>query len=209
MHFILGVKPGDHEFLFQHVQTAFEREQVTVFSWQDAKEPGVTFEIAFLHDVPLNASRQDLRMNFLQYAEYGSDGHRRKFFTWVTDLPITRDNARHLVRGGRCRWKIENETFNTLKNQGYQFEHNFGHGEQHLSEVLALLMMLAFLIDQVQQHCCPLFRAVWEKFGTKRALWDRMRCHFVILVFSSWKQLYEVMLHDLGKEIPLPTLNTS
>ena len=33
-----------------------------------------------------------------------------------TDLTITRDNARHLVRGGRARWKIENETFNTMKN---------------------------------------------------------------------------------------------
>jgi hypothetical protein len=30
------------------------------------------------------------------------------------------------MSGGRARWKIENETFNTLKNQGYQFEHNFG-----------------------------------------------------------------------------------
>ena len=30
------------------------------------------------------------------------------------------------MRAGRCRWKIENETFNTLKNQGYNFEHNYG-----------------------------------------------------------------------------------
>jgi len=52
------------------------------------------------------------------------------------------------MRAGRARWKIENEAFNTLKNQGYQFEHNFGHGQQQLSVVLALLMMLAFLVDQ-------------------------------------------------------------
>ena len=31
------------------------------------------------------------------------------------------------------RWKIENETFNTLKNQGYHAEHNFGHGNQYLA----------------------------------------------------------------------------
>ena len=209
MHFILGVKPGDHEFLFQHVAAAFERDEVTDFSWQDPKEPGVTCEIAFLHDVPLNASRQDLRVNFLQYAEYGPDGHRRKFFTWVTDLEITRGNALHLVRGGRCRWKIENETFNTLKNQGYQFEHNFGHGKQHLSVVLALLMMLSFLIDQVQQHCCRLFRATWEKVGSKRALWEKMRSHFSIFIFTSWKQLFEVILHDLAKNLPPPQPDTS
>lgn len=209
MHFILGVKPGDHKFLFDYVEGAFERNEVTVFSWQDPKEPGVTCEIAFVHDVPLSDSRQDLRLNFLQYAEYGADGHRRKFFTWVTDLAITRQNARHLVRGGRCRWKVENETFNTLKNQGYQFEHNFGHGKQNLSVVMALLMMLAFLIDQVQQHCCPLFRATWEKAGSKRALWEKIRAHFSILMFTSWRHLFEVILHDLAKDLPAPTLDTS
>ena len=60
------------------------------------------------------------------------------------------------MRAGRARWKIENETFNTLKNQDYCFEHNFGHGEKNLSTVFAFLMMLAFLIDQIQQRCCKL-----------------------------------------------------
>ena len=64
--------------------------------------------------------------------------------------------------------EIENETFNTLKNQGYNFEHNYGHGEQHLSVVFAMLMMLAFLVDQAQQLCCALFQAVWAKLGSKR-----------------------------------------
>jgi hypothetical protein len=54
------------------------------------------------------------------------------------------------MRGGRARWKIENETFNTLKNQGYEFEHNYGHGYKNLSVNLAFLMMLAFLVDQAQ-----------------------------------------------------------
>ncbi len=53
---------------------------------------------------------------------------------------------------------MENETFNTLKNQGYNFAHNYGHGEQNLSVVFAVVMMLAFLVDQTQQLCCALFR---------------------------------------------------
>ena len=117
--------------------------------------------------MPLNESNQDLQVNWLQYGEYGPDGEERTW-TWVTDLEISRQNARWLVKGGRCRWKIENETFNTLKNQGYHFEHNYGHGEKNLSVVFAMLMMLAFLVDQVQQLCCPLFQAVgrkWEASG--------------------------------------------
>jgi hypothetical protein len=60
------------------------------------------------------------------------------------------------MHGACARWKIENETFNTLKNQGYDFGHNYGLGKQHLIEVFVCLVMLAFLIDQIQQLCCLL-----------------------------------------------------
>ncbi|MGZ3790691.1 MAG: hypothetical protein ACXVCQ_19365, partial [Bacteriovorax sp.] len=83
-----------------------------------------------------------------------------------------------IMRGGRARWRIENETFNTLKNQGYHFEHNFGHGDKNLSVVFAILMMLAFLVDQVQQIASRLFNAVWEKLGTKRSVWENIKILF-------------------------------
>ena len=204
MHFLLGAKPGDHPFLFEQVLAAFEAGTVTTISWT---EGNVLCEISFLNDVPLNDSNQDVRVSFLQYGEYGPNGEERKW-TWITDLPISRQNARLLVQGGRCRWKIENETFNTLKNQGYHFEHNYGHGEKNLSVVFVMLMMLAFLVDQVQQLCCPLFRAVWEKVGSKRALWERLRSHFWHFVFQSIRHLYEVILYDLAKNLRAPTLNT-
>jgi hypothetical protein len=80
--------------------------------------------------------------------------------------------------GGRARWKVENEMFNTLKNQSYQFEHNFGHGYKHLSHVFGLLMFLAFLIDQVQQRCCGLFQAALAKMKRKLYFWNRLRAVF-------------------------------
>jgi hypothetical protein len=89
-------------------------------------------------------------------------------FSWVTDLRVSQRNVYQLMRGGRTQWKIENETFNMLQNQGYNFEHNYGHGEQHLSVVFAMLMVLAFYVDQAQQLCCALFQAVWAKLGSKR-----------------------------------------
>lgn len=204
MHFLLGVKPDDHEHLFDEVLQAFEDDRVTTISWRDPRRPGVLHEISFVHDLPLNKSNPDLRVNFLQYTEYGPDGERLKHFTWVTDLTITEDNARHLVRGGRARWKVENETFNTLKNQGYHFEHNFGHGEQNLSVVFMMLMMLAFLVDQTQERCCPLFQAVHRKLGSRRSLWDHVRSHFRHFRFASMQHLYEVVLNDRARELPLP-----
>jgi hypothetical protein len=113
------------------------------------------------------------------------------------------------MRGGRARWRIENETFNTLKNQGYHFEHNFGHGYQHLSVVFAVLMMLAFLVDQVQQLCGPLFQAVRAKLGSKRRLWERMRALVYDYELDSMRQLFEALFYDLKKTAPYVALDSS
>ena len=204
MHFIFGAKPGDHPFLVDRVIAAWDADQVTTFCWTEGE---VSCELNFINGMPLNDSNQDLQVNWLQYSEHGPNGEGQQW-TWVTDLKISRQNARWLVKGGRCRWKIENETFNTLKNQGYHLEHNYGHGEKNLSVVFAMLMMLAFLVDQVQQLCCPLFQAAWKKLGSKRALWDNLRSHFRHFIFQSMQHLYQVMLYDLAKKLPAPTLNT-
>ena len=60
----------------------------------------------------------------------GETTYRNSF---VTDLPVGPDPVVELAACGRARWKIENETFNVLKNQGYNLEHSFGHGKQNLS----------------------------------------------------------------------------
>ena len=74
-----------------------------------------------------------------------------------------------------------------------------------LSVVLAMLMMLAFLVDQTQELCCPLFQSVHKKLGSRRAVWDHLRSHFRHFQFRSMQHLYEVMLWDLAKELPAPT----
>lgn len=206
MHFILGVKPGDHAFLFEQVEEARRQGRSPKLSRKAGKN---TADVSWVYSVPLNESNPDLRVDFLEYNEYNPDGKRVKHFTWITDMHVNLRNAWLFARGGRARWRIENETFNTLKNQGYQYEHNFGHGQKNLSVVFAMLMMLAFLVDQTQQLCCPLFGAVWQKLGSKRALWDNLRSHFRHFRIESMRQLYEAILYDLGKEVPLPTPDTS
>jgi hypothetical protein len=188
LRFILGVKAGDHKYLFTHVAQAESEGRTTEFELQ---EGGITHRFRFLNDVPLNESNADVRVNFLEYWEI-KDGKTRHF-SWVTDFTIHRHSAYALMRGGRARWKIENETFNTLKNQGYHFEHNFGHGKNHLSVVFAMLMMLAFAIDQAQQMSCQLFQAAWEKMGSKRRLWERMRSVFHELPVDSMADIWRMI----------------
>jgi hypothetical protein len=190
LRFILGVKPGDHPFLFDYVEQAQQRGETTAYECQ---VKGVIHRFRFSNDLPLNASHQAVRVNFVEYWEI--DGEQCQHFTWITDLRVTKINVFEMMRGGRARWKIENETFNTLKNQGYHFEHNYGHGQQHLSVVLALLMMLAFLIDQTQQLACALFQAVLKKEGSKKRLWEHLRALFYALEFASMADIFQALLY--------------
>jgi hypothetical protein len=206
LRYLLGVKEGDHAYLFKQVQAAEHAGRVTYYERHD-RAAGVVHRFRFVNDVPLNAANTGVRVNFIEYWEKGAA--KVQHFSWVTDLRVSKRNVYHLMRGGRARWKIENETFNTLKNQGYNFEHNYGHGEQHLSVVFALLMMLAFLVDQAQQLCCALFQAVWAKLGSKRRLWERMRALFYDYAFTSMRQLFEALLYGFKKSSPLVTLDSS
>lgn len=162
---------------------------------------------SFSNQVPLNESNQDLLIDFIEYQEISPD--KIKHFSWVTDFEVTTENAYMIMRGGRTRWKIENETFNTLKNQGYHFEHNHGPGKNNLSLVFAMLMMLAFQVDRTQRLSCLLFRAVWDKTGSKRALWERMRSLFKEFAFESMQMLYEAILYGVKFQPPIILYDTS
>jgi Transposase DDE domain len=205
-HYILGVKAGDHPFLFKQVAAAEQTGRVTYYD-RDAPEAGIHHRFRFVKDVSLNESNADLRVNFLECWE--TVNGQVQHCSWVTDLRVNKGTVYQIMRGGRARWRIENETFNTLKNQGYHFEHNYGHGYQHLSVVFAVLMMLAFLVDQVQQRCCPLFQAVWAKLGSKRRLWERMRALFYDYALASMRHLFEALLYGWKKTAPILALDSS
>jgi hypothetical protein len=191
-HFILGVKENDHKYLFSCVDAALESGEAVEHDLPDQKDPTVSHFFRFTNGVPLNESNKDLLVNVLEYWEEG--GKKPQHFCWVTDFTITRDNVYDIMRGGRARWKIENETFNTLKNQGYHLEHNFGLGEKYLSLTFFSLMMLAFLVDQLQELSCALYREVRKKMGSKRDLFETIRGGFRLIVVRSMEMLYRLIL---------------
>jgi hypothetical protein len=206
LHSSLGVKEGDHASLFQQVQAAEHAGRVTSYERHD-RAAGLVHRCRFLHDVPLNASNVEVRVNCIEYWELGQA--KVQHLSWITDLRVTTRHVFHLMRGGRARWKIENATCNTLKNQGYHFEPNYGHGEQQLSVVFAMLMLLAFLVDQAQQRCWAWFRAVWLKLGSKRRLWERMRALFYPYAWMSMRQRFEALLYGFKRSSPLVPMDSS
>ena len=116
--------------------------------------------------------------------------------------PVLREAEAEMPRS------THHETFNTLKNQGYNFEHNYGHGYKNLSTVFAMLMFLAFLIDQSEQMCCGLFQAALKELNSKKSrLWRRIREFFTTYIISSWEILYKAIAAGNSRVVPI--LDTS
>src|SRR4029453_8594609 len=58
LHYILGVKEGDHAFLFQQVQAAEHAGRVPYYERHD-RAVGVVHRFRFVNALPLNASHPD------------------------------------------------------------------------------------------------------------------------------------------------------
>jgi len=184
--YIIGVKPDGNKWLFDWVNAGG-------YKTQELKKDGFTYEFRWYNNAPLNESNEEVRVNFFECREISPKG-KIQLFTWITDFTITEKNIYELMRGARSRWKIENETFNTLKTQGYNFEHNYGHGYKNLSTIMASLMMLAFLIDQIQQLCCPQFQKALKKCKKRIRLWEAMRSWFLTCFIDSWEAFWAAII---------------
>src|SRR5205809_4129894 len=95
LHYILGVKAGDHASLFQQVQAAEHAGRVTYYERHD-RAVGLVHRFRFVNDLPLNATHPDLRINLIEYWEIGAT--KVQHWSWVTDIRVSKRNVYHLMR---------------------------------------------------------------------------------------------------------------
>jgi hypothetical protein len=118
----------------------------------------------------------------------------------VTSLPVTQDTVAEIAACARARWKIENESFNVLKNNGYHLEHNFGHGKQYLARTFAAMNLLAFAFRTV----CDCLETLWQQARTAIAARARFFRHIstisAYLLFPDWTSLMNILIS--GKAPP-------
>lgn len=190
--FVINLKPDSHKSLER--QFAGRRASGQVREVRLTDPQGNQHYFAWTNDLCLCESAVDVRVNYLLYEQTDKEGNVTRW-SWITNLPLQASTVEEVMRAGRGRWKIENETFNTLKNQGYHFEHNYGHGMQNLASVLAVVMFLAFSVDQMMQRCWQLFRQVRAGLRTKSKLWESLRSLFKVRFFRSMTALYRQIAH--------------
>jgi len=197
--FIFVCKPESHTSLYEWIdflEKTHSVEKVTQRQWNG--KHGEIWQYRFADQVPLRTGEEALLVNWLEllitHEQTGAILYHNSF---VTNHAMTPANVIHLAQVGRTRWKIENENNNTLKTKGYHLEHNFGHGQQDLANVLATLNLLAFLIHTIQELVEPAYLRLRRALGARKTFFNDLRALTRYIVFDSWNDLFLFMEEGL------------
>ena len=198
-HFIFVCKPDSHKEAYEWLDD-FSRNgtisTVTRKRWTGKEHLTDTYR--FMHHIPLRNSDDALKVNWFELTTTTESGDIVFRNSWVTDHAIHERNIEALVLAGRARWHIENGGNNVLKTKGYHFDHNFGHGDQNLSNVLATLILLAYLTHTALDWLDERYHAIRAILPSRRTFFEHMRALIQYIFFDSWDQLMGFMLDGLN-----------
>ena len=152
------------------------------------------YHYSWLDSLPIRDGADALPVNWFDVTIINPKGKATYHSSFITNLPIGKKNISELVSCARARWKIENETFNVLKNNGYHLEHNFGHGQQTLSALLVVLNLLAFTMH----NACDAVEALWQQARAVCMARNRLFIHLWTIstyhVFLTWSLLMKTII---------------
>jgi hypothetical protein len=171
-------KPGRTPALWQDFQALLRLcpEQRVVWT-----TPGQTRQVyRWVNDLDYEDSVQRRwRFNALHCRQTSTEGEVTEW-AWLTPLRLDRDRVVDVaLRGGRQRWREENEGFNTQKNSGLNLEHAYSHrcwaAYYFLLQIAHLLLQLlekGSLLRQLAQQQGK--RTAVELFGSLKNMAQRL-----------------------------------
>lgn len=201
--FIFNCKPLSHPSLTEWIgecDPLLDLHQTTSRRWDGKRHHTYTYRWAT--EVPLTDVERPMLVNWMELSIHDDAGKLTYHNSWITDQPITAETVEELVQAARCRWKIENETINTLKTKGYHLEHNFGHGKKHLANLLLSLNMLAFLFHTILELADTRYRLIRQTLSRRTTFFDDIRALTRYLCFDNWTAMLRFMLQGLKLEDP-------
>jgi hypothetical protein len=203
-NFILVCKPDSHPTVYKWVNTSAALGGVSGLTrrqWNGRF--GEVWTYRYVNDVPLRAEMDVLHVNWCELTITDErDGRILYHNAFVTNHPLSDETVESIVAAGRTRWKVENEGNNTLKTKGYHFEHNYGHGQQHLAAFLLTLILLAFLCHTLLDLLNTPYQVLRQALAARRTFFDDLRALTRYWVFDTWDQLFDFMIRGLQLEPP-------
>jgi hypothetical protein len=200
--FIFVCHRQSHPTLYAVVDAIAELGRLPTFSYRQWNgRHGEIWTYRYLNALPLRSGEEALSVNWCEVVitHEETDGvlYRNE---WVTNLSLDETNTPEIVACGRARWKSENENNNVLKNHGYHLEHNFGHGQKHLSTTLLTLNLLAFLLHTIAHVADEVYQQIRRSLGSRRTFFNDIRALMRYLIFPDWHSLLSFMFVQLELE---------
>jgi hypothetical protein len=188
--FIFTCKETSHKALYDFIDGAEPERHVETIRKGKAVE---TRRYRWITAVPLRDGKDAAPVNWIAFEIFDRHGAVKYAIAWVTSLPVSKANVALIAAAGRARWKIENETFNVMKNHGYELEHNFGHGETFLAMTLAALNLLAFAWHSALDIVEPPWQAARQAAATRSSFFAHILILTTYVVFPSWRAVLEAL----------------
>ena len=188
--FIFTAKQTSHKALYDFIDGAEPERHVETIRKGKAVE---TRRYRWIEGVPLRDGKDAALVNWIGFEIFDRNGRVKYSIAWVTSLPVNQHSVAEIAACGRARWKIENETFNVMKNHGYELEHNFGHGETFLAMTLAALNLLAFAWHTVLELLEPPWIAAREAAAKRTSFFAHLATITAYAVFPSWTVLLQAL----------------
>jgi len=189
-NFILTCKPSSHQTITEYLHGArLAEHRQTICKGRNR----TTTTYRWLSDVPLRGTDDAIMVNWFSIEIRNAAGKRTYYNSFVTDLAVSADDVAELAACGRARWKIENETFNVLKTNGYNLEHNFGHGKQTLASIFLTFNLLAFVFHTAAWLAVLAWRAAVAAGGATYRFFEDLRTITAYIVFQDWSHLLQAI----------------
>jgi hypothetical protein len=160
-HYVLTFKPGSLPAVWQDFQGLLMLcpGQVRRLHTPDGRD----LEYRWVNGLSYSDDQgRSHTFNAIQSQQTQGDQHTT--FAWITDWPVVPENVIAIAeQGGRNRWKIENEGFNTQKNGGYELEHVYGSQEDLLESFYFLLQIAHMILQLIEKG--SLLRHIAGQYG--------------------------------------------
>ena len=189
--FIFVCKPESHKALYQDLDGLSKLGAIKEIELKRDKE---VWRCRYINQTEIKGDKDALKVNWCELAVYNREGTRTYYNTFATNIEITDKNIFEIVEAGRTRWKTENELNNTLKNHGYFLAHNYGHGKNHLSSLLATMILLSFLFHTLLLLTDKRYKAI-RGYWPRKTFFQQMRTLLFYMYFATWEALMECMVN--------------
>jgi hypothetical protein len=190
--FLFVCKKDSHKTLYEFLEGA-SLDELMVTERRPGKHT-LTYRYRWIEGVPLRDGKDALAVNWLAVSITDAKGKTTYDGAFVTSLPLTADNVVEVAACARARWKIENESFNVLKNNGYNLAHNFGHGKKYLARIFAAMNLLAFAFHTANDCLETLWLQAREAKGSRTRFFEHIRTISAYFVFPSWESLMNTLI---------------